>query len=420
MFPLQGRMHYGWVIVALTFGTVLMSTGIRTAPPVLIAPLEAEFGWDRASISLAISLYMLLQAATTPVQGQLIDRFGPRRVLIASLFVVSIGIALMPWVTEAWQFVALWGGVVGVGTGGATGVLGSIVATRWFSSNRGFVIGVLSNASSAGQLLFFPLLMAISLAAGWRAAVYTLAALVLFVLLPLILLYYRDAPEGETWATPASGSGAAAGAALPAGMSLAQALRTRDFWLLTVSYFICGSTDAGLTGTHLVPYAVESGVPEMAAAGIIGVMGLANVPGSLISGWRSDRYDSRWVLAAIFASRAVALALLPLLNDSGGLLLFAVLFGFGWIAQRAPMTQIVTNLYGVRSVGGILGWISPGHQVGAAGMAYLAGAIHTWTGGYEPAFQLGTALTVVATLAVLTIRKQAPANSTRARPVSDR
>ncbi len=252
--------------------------------------------------------------------------------------------------------------------------------------------------------------MAISLAAGWRAAVYTLAGLVLFVLLPLILLYYWDAPEGETWAAVVVGAGPRAGttaADAPVGMGLAQALRTRDFWLLTVSYFICVSTDAGLTGTHLVPYAVESGVGEMAAAGIIGVMGLANVPGSLISGWLSDRYDSRWVLAAIFASRAVALALLPGLTGSGGLLLFAVLFGFGWIAQRAPMTQIVTNLYGVRSVGGILGWISPGHQIGAAGMAYLAGAIHTWTGGYELAFQLGTALTVIATVAVLAIRKQA-------------
>jgi MFS family permease len=407
MLRLLGGLHYGWVMVGLTFGTVLLSTGIRTAPPVLITPLEAEFGWDRASLSLAISLYMLLQAATTPIQGQLIDNYGPRRVLIVSLLVVSAGILAMPWVTEAWQFVALWGGLVGVGTGGATGVLGSIVAARWFTANRGFVIGVLSNASSAGQLLFFPLLMAISLAAGWRAAVYTLAGLVLLVLLPLIVLLYRDAPKGETWARGAPRSRtAAATSADGEGVSLRQALRTRDFWLLTVSYFICGSTDAGLTGTHLVPYAVEGGVPEMAAAGIIGVMGVANVPGSLISGWLSDRFDPRWVLAAIFGSRVVALALLPALTGSGGLFVFAVLFGFGWIAQRAPMTQIVTNLYGQRSMGGILGWISPGHQLGAAGMAYLAGAIHTWTGGYDLAFQLGTALTLIATLAVLALRKE--------------
>jgi len=404
MLRLLGRLHYGWVIVGLTFGTVLLSTGIRTAPPVLITPLEAEFGWDRASISLAISLYMLLQAATTPIQGQLIDRYGPRRVLTLSLLVVAAGILAMPWVTEAWQFVALWGGLVGVGTGGATGVLGSIVAARWFTTNRGFVIGVLSNASSAGQLLFFPLLMAISLAAGWRAAVYTLAGLVLLVLLPLIVLLYRDAPKGERWISDGGRSRARGGDG--EGVSLRQALRTRDFWLLTVSYFICGSTDAGLTGTHLVPYAVESGVPELAAAGIIGVMGVANVPGSLIAGWLSDRFDPRWVLAAIFGSRVVALALLPALTGSGGLFVFAVLFGLGWIAQRAPMTQIVTNLYGQRSMGGILGWISPGHQVGAAGMAYLAGAIHTWTGTYDLAFQLGTALTVIATLAVLAVRKE--------------
>jgi MFS family permease len=374
---------------------------------VLINPLEAEFGWDRASISLAISLYMLLQAATTPVQGQLIDRYGPRRVLIVSLAAIALGIAVMPMVTEAWQFVALWGGVVGVGTGGATGVLGSIVATRWFTTNRGLVIGVLSNASSAGQLLFYPLLMAISLAAGWRAAIYTLSALVLLVLLPLVVVFMRDAPAAapaNSGATAGPSGPAAAGAELP-GMPLSAAVRTRDFWLLTLSYFICGSTDAGLTGTHLVPYAIERGVPDMAAASIIGVMGLANVPGSLVSGWLSDRYDPRRVLAAIFASRVVALALLPYLPGAEGLFVFALLFGFGWIAQRAPLTEIVTNLYGLRSVGGVLGWISPGHQVGAAGMAYLAGAIHTWTGSYDMAFQLGAGLTVAATLAVLAVRK---------------
>ncbi len=400
------RIYYGWVIVALTFGTVLVSTGIRTAPPILITPLETEFGWDRASIALSISLYMLLQAATTPVQGQLIDRFGPRRVLIASLCVISLGVFAMPFVTEVWQFVLLWGGVVGVGTGGATGVLGSIVVVRWFSTNRGLVIGVLSNASAAGQLLFYPLLMFIVLASGWRTALFSLSALVLVVVLPLVVLFMRDDPPQPLEDAPAAVTPPGTPAPPEITVSLHDALRTPDFWLLTVSYFLCGSTDAGLTGTHLIPYAIESGVPAMVAASVIGVMGLANVPGSLISGWLADRWDPRKVLAAIFASRVVALVLLPYMTDAAGLFGFAVLFGFGWIAQRAPMTNIVTALYGKRAVGGILGWISPGHQIGAAAMAYVAGLIRVEAGSYVPAFQLGAVLTVVAVVCCLAIRRE--------------
>lgn len=405
LHTLRTRLHYGWVVVALTFGTVLMSTGIRTAPPVLMTPLESEFGWDRASIAMAISLYLLLQAVTTPVQGELIDRYGPRRVLLVSLVVIAAAIFAMPFVTEVWQFVLLWGGVVGVGTGGATGVLGSIVVVRWFTSTRGFVIGVLSNASAAGQLLFYPLLMAVSLAFGWRAALFGLSALVLLVVLPLVALFFRDNPPSAPAEAVSAVSATAPAAAAEPNLTTRQAMRTPDFWLLAVSYFICGSTDAGLTGTHLVPYAIEQGVPELAAASIIGVMGLTNVPGSLISGWLSDRVDSRWVLAGIFATRVVALLALPYLSDPTGLFAFAVLFGFGWIAQRAPMTDIVTRLYGKRSVGGVLGWISPGHQLGAAVMAYAAGALHVATGSYLLAFQVGAALTFVAVVSVLLIRQ---------------
>ena len=160
---------YGWVVVALSFLAVLTAAGIRSAPSVLIHPLEAEFGWSRTAIASAASLNLLLYGLMAPAGGWLIDRIGPRRVVLASLAAIAAGLTGTVFIRELWQLVMLWGVVLGVATG-VTPSLGPSVATRWFVGRRGLAIGILTNANATGQVIFVPLIMAVIVASGWRSA----------------------------------------------------------------------------------------------------------------------------------------------------------------------------------------------------------------------------------------------------------
>ena len=152
------RIHPAWIVAACTFLVLLVAAGIRSVPGVLIVPLEAEFGWSRATISFAVAVNILLYGLAGPFAAAIIERFGLRRTIAVALVMVSSGVALTPLMWEPWQLVLLWGVVVGSGSGVTALVLASIIASRWFSSRRGLVMGVLTASTATGQLVFLPLL----------------------------------------------------------------------------------------------------------------------------------------------------------------------------------------------------------------------------------------------------------------------
>jgi MFS family permease len=393
------RFHYAWVVVAVTFLVLLASAGIRAAPGVLIKPLEGEFGWDRASISLAVAVSILAFGLGAPLSGGLIDRYGPRRVMLGGLALIAAGLAPLMWMRELWQLHLFWGVLTGLGTGAVTNVLGATVTLQWFRTHRGVVLGALAAASSAGQLIFLPALVGIVLVVGWRGAIALMAAVAVVLLVPVVV-FMRDRPADRglrPYGAMAEGVDDASDRAEgDRRTSLRDAARTRDFWLLASSFFVCGYTSNGLIGTHLMPHAVEHGFSEVTAAGALAVMGTMNIVGTLASGWLTDRYDNRRLLAMYYGFRALSIALLPFIVEVPLLFGFAVIYGLDWIATVPPTANLTAKLFGRASVGTLYGWIFCSHMVGAAIAAFLGGLFRDVLGDYTLVFLSAAILGLIA------------------------
>ncbi len=432
---IRGRLYYGWIIAAVTFLTLLAAAGIRSAPGVLIIPLEREFGWTRATVSLAVAINLVLYGLAGPFAAALMDRFGVRRVMLVSLTLLAAGVGLTALLRTPWQFDLLWGVVVGMGTDTTALVLGAYIATRWFVERRGLVMGLLTASTATGQLLFLPFLASLVVAHGWRTAVLAVTGATL-LLFPLVAVFMRNdprelglrplgaaaappvptAPPGEPAARP--GPGSVGGAALG---GLGQGLRSREFWLLAGSFYICGASTNGLIGTHLIPACMEHGIPEVMAAGLLAAMGVFDLIGTTVSGWLSDRWDSRYLLAWYYGLRGLSLLFLPaalgnqLLGLAAfrtpfafgaaplGLVVFAVFYGLDWVATVPPTVRLAADVFGKARVGIMFGWIAAAHQLGAATAAFGAGALRTWLGGYQVSFMAAGLLCLAAVGLVLRI-----------------
>ena len=408
--------YYGWFIVALSFLSNLTVAGIRSAPSVLIHPLEAEFGWSRAEISSAAGLNLLMLGLMAPIGGWLIDRIGPRRVILGCLSTLVVGLIATVFVQELWQLVVVWGIVLGVATG-VTPPLGASIASRWFESHRGLAIGIMTNANAAGQVVYLPLLMAIVVASGWRISLLTMAAASL-CLTPLVWLWMRDNPhdvglEPYRSSKPVNSGRAPINARgeirLISISAISEVFRTSTFWILAGCFFICGVTANGLIGTHLIPHAIERGIPQVTAATAVGIMGGASFIGTTFSGWLVDRIDPRKVLAVVYGLRGTSLFILPYVTEAWGLFGFAVLYGLDWYASGPATTTIIARTYGPQRVGRIFGLVFVFHQLGGASAALGGGWLRMLYGDYQTAFIVGGCLGLVAACLALTIQRQRPA-----------
>jgi MFS family permease len=301
--------------------------------------------------------------------------------------------------TDLWYLYLFWGLAVGIGTGAIGGVVGATVATRWFRSHRGLVIGLFAAAASMGQLLFLPTLVAITVSSGWRAAVGAMALAVVIATVPLAI-FLRNRPEDvglRRYGDDGSAAAVAADAAEDSRTTTIRgAVRSGDFWLLASSFFVCGYTSNGLIGTHLIPHAIDHGYSEVTAATAVGVMGLMNVVGTLGSGWLTDRYDNRRLLAVYYGLRAVGIASLPFISGVPALFGFAIVYGLDWIATVPPTTNLTAQLFGRASLGTIYGWIFFAHMAGAALAALLGGIAYDVLGDYSLVFLSAAALGFIA------------------------
>ncbi|CAO3457803.1 Uncharacterized MFS-type transporter [Azospirillum argentinense] len=408
------NVHYGWAVVGVTFLTMLVSAGAVGAPGVLLLPLQREFGWSIADISIALAIRLLLFGLMGPFAAALINRYGVKRMVLSSLTLVSGGLLLSLAMREVWQLILLWGFVVGFGTGLTAMVLGATVATRWFSRRRGLVVGLLTASSATGQLVFMPLLSMLTEQMGWRVALALLCGL-LWVAALAVLALMRDRPsdlglaaygeEGAATAPPPS-AGSVVAAALGA---LRDASKTRVFWVLFATFFICGASTNGLIQTHLIPLCVDFGVPEVRAASLLALMGVFDFVGTVASGWLSDRYDNRWLLFWYYGLRGLSLLFLPYSDFTlYGLSLFAVFYGLDWIATVPPTVRLTAERFGRERANLVFGWVFAGHQIGAACAAFGAGYARSTLDSYLPAFFIAGLLCLGAALLVPTLGR-APA-----------
>lgn len=422
--PLSVPFFYGWFIVGLSFLANLTAAGIRSAPSVLIHPLEAEFGWSRTAIASAASLNLLLLGVFAPIGGWLIDRIGARRVILGCLTTIALGLVATVFIQELWQLIVLWGIVLGMATG-VTPALGASIASRWFVHRRGLAIGIMTNANAAGQVVYLPLLMAIIVGFGWRSALLAMAA-ASAVMLPAIWLWMRDHPaevglepyRSKTLGAAESRRSYARGDIRPMSISgISEVFKTSTFWILSGCFFICGVTANGLIGTHLIPHAIERGIPQMTAATAVGIMGGASFIGTTFSGWLVDRVDPRKVLSVVYGLRGSSLFILPFVNEPAALFVFAVIYGLDWYASGPATTTIIARSYGADKVGRIFGLVFVFHQLGGASAAILGGWVRVHFGDYQIAFLVGGILGLIAACLALTVRStERPAPAIAAKP----
>ena len=407
------NVHYGWVVVAATFLTMLVTAGAVGAPGVFIVPLEKEFGWKTSEISSALAIRFVLFGLMGPFAAAFMNRFGVLRIVLTALTIVATVLAASLAMTQLWQLVLLWGIGVGLGTGLTAMVLGATVATRWFAERRGLVMGMLSASTATGQLIFLPLLAKMTALYGWRVSLcficlmIALAAAVVFFLM-------RDRPADiglppygakDVVPTPAHSESFTALVATPL-VVLKEAAGTAAFWVLFATFFICGLSTNGLIQTHFIALCGDYGLASVTAASVLAMMGVFDFFGTIGSGWLSDRFDNRWLLFWYYGLRGLSLLYLPYTDFTFyGLSLFAMFYGLDWIATVPPTVKLTTRYFGAEKTNVVFGWIFAGHQLGAATAAYGAGFTRTEFSTYLPAFFAAGVACIVAAALVLSLEK---------------
>lgn len=411
--PKASAGTYASLVAAVTFLSLFVAAGLRSAPGVMMVPLEINFGWDRATISASAAIGILLYGLVGPFAAALMLSFGIKRTMLAGLALMSASTFASLWMTQPWHYVLTWGVLSGIGSGAVASILGAAVVNRWFATRQGLVMGLLTASTATGSLLLLPFLAWLSQAGAWKpvALVVSLACL---ALIPLVLMLVPEHPAqvgvrryGETEDTPAPPplkQAATAGLAISA---LVRAARRPVFWLLFGTFFVCGLTTNGLVGTHMIAFCGDHGIAPVAAAGLLSTMGLFDLFGTTASGWLTDRYDPRKLLFVYYGLRGLSLIALPFLDFStASLMTFAVFYGLDWIATVPPTVKLANLHFGEREAPIVFGWVMVGHQIGAAVAAAGAGVIREVTGTYMPAFVIAGAFGLVAAMAVLWVRAE--------------
>lgn len=424
--PIRPRrgLHPAWSVAIVTFVTLIAAAAFRSVPSVLMDPLHMEFGWSHGTIGSAVAVNLLLFGLFSPFAAALMERFGLRRIVTVALLLIALGSGLTVFMTSAWQMILLWGVVIGIGTGSISMSFMAVVVGRWFVARRGLVSGVLTAAGATGQLIFLPLVAHLAEQAGWRLPALTVAATALLVV-PAVLLFLHDHPHDigvESYGASAADPTpirpeSSSGAARRAISVLRQAAGTGSFWLLALGFAICGASTNGLIGTHFVPAAHDHGMPATTAAGLLALIGVFDILGTVVSGWLTDRVDSRWLLVVYYTLRGASLMVLPALfgpDVAPPLWAFIIFYGLDWVATVPPTVALCRQLFGDRGPI-VFGWVFACHQIGAALAAVGAGMIRDAFGAYTPAFMISGALCAIAAVASLLVRRT-PAAPARTEP----
>jgi MFS family permease len=396
-------------VVGVMFFAQAVALGVRGTIGLLVQPWEAEFGWDRAAVSLTASLGFVVYGLAQAFSGRWADRTGPRAIFAASIAILGIGTLAVSSIVTLWQAYAIFGVLVMLGIGGASSPTSAVAVARWFTKGRGLALGIVGAGSAAGQFVLVPVMATLIGTLGWRAAFLWLGAGILIVALPVVVLLLRDDPAHG--AERASSTGSAAGPPLPT----AEILRHANFWWLALSFFVCGVTTSGLIDTHFIPYALDHHVAAVTAATAFGVLSLVNMVFTTLSGAVADKVGFARLLGWIYAGRAVVLGFLVFARDPASLFIFAVAFGIVDFSTVAPTTALSTVIFGRRSAGTVFGLVALSHQIGSALGSYAGGLVHDLTGSYAGFILAGAALSAAAAFMSWAI-SEAPAPLREAAP----
>ncbi|XVS65694.1 MFS transporter [Actinosynnema sp. CA-299493] len=408
---IRSKQNWAWVVAGVAFIALVGAAAFRATPGALIEPLQREFGWSTTTIGFAVSVNLMLFGLTAPFAAALMERLGVRKVVASALALVAVGSGLTVLMTTAWQLVLFWGVLVGLGTGSMALAFVATITGRWFVKHRGLVTGILTAGGATGQLVFLPVVAALAESSGWRSASVVVSVAALAVV-PLVLLFLREHPA-DVGVPPYGGDEvvpvppSTGGAARRAIGALTSAARTGPFWFLAAGFAICGATTNGLVGTHFIPAAHDHGMPTTTAAGLLALVGIFDIVGTVLSGWLTDRVDSRILLAVYYVLRGASLLVLPqLFHDSvhPSMLVFIIFYGLDWVATVPPTVALCRQVFGL-SAPVVFGWVFASHQIGAAIAATAAGLTRDHFGDYAPAWYVAGVLSIGAAFLSMKIKR---------------
>ena len=391
-----------WLLLLAATMTLLVTMGIRQSLGLFVQPIRAGTGLGIVQISFALAVAQLVWGAAQPLFGIWADKRGSGRVLVFGGALLVVGMALTPFLTSQWGLVLTLGilGAAGAGAGSFSVLIGA-VAQRIEAGQRSMAAGVINAGGSFGQFVFAPFAQAVISAAGWAAGMWAMAAAAL-VTLPLAWpLRRREAPAA-----------AASAQTVDAGIGLSEqlriAFRDRSYWMLHVGFFTCGFHIAFLV-THLPTEIALCGLSDKVSATALALIGLFNVGGSLAIGALGQRYRMKWLLALMYASRALLIALYLVLPPTPMVFYaFAAGLGMTWLATVPPTAGIIGKLFGARYLATLFGFTLLSHQVGGFLGAWLGGLALDRFGDYSWMWYADIALALVAAAANLPIREQSP------------
>ncbi len=407
-------IHYGWVMASLAFLTTVFSSASFTMPHVLILPITGEFDWQISDVTTPISLMFLTLAAMAPFGSALMLRFGISQVVATTSLLIGLGLVCTTQIFLKWHLFV----TIGIFLGLAAGMIGlgltATVATRWFTARRGLVVGILTAGFAAGQLTFVPLAAWLAANYDWRLAV--LPALIGSGICGIsFLLLGKDWPSqlglppfGETDLKPPPPPTKENPIYISFSF-LKEAIKVPVFWMLNVTFFICGLSSTGIVGQHFIPFCSDNNIGTVVAAGYLALMGVFNFLGTVGSGWLSDRFNNYNLLAIYYGLRGLSLIWLPYSDfDVFSLTLWAIFFGLDFIATVPPTVRLAGEFFGPVKSPVLFGWVFASHQVGSAVAAFAAGETRDSVLTYLPAFVAAGISCFIAVLLVIAFRRYRP------------
>ncbi len=397
----------GWIVVFVMFLALSMVSATRASIGLAMPSLEAEMGWSRSFISTVVAWALISMAIMSPLIGNLLDKFGPRRILLAGLIVTAGALVAASRATEPWMMLVAYSLFAGIGFGIVSKNVASATIARHFEQNRGLAVGVANAGSTAGHIALLPVMAIILATFGWRWGYLFLAA-VCVVLIPVVLGLIRPGahPAAVRRGRPAIDD------AVPVGLGarLKVLFANRTFLALLGSYTICGFTATGMIDTHFLPYAVACGIPIVVGATAYGVLAAFNMGGMALAGYLADRINRPRLLAFIYIMRGLSYIILLMvpLYDPNLIWVFAVIFGLFDYSTIPVTTSIVATHVGLRTIGLSLGVLAMFHAAGGALGAFLGGVLYDAFSKYDWVWISAIALALLAGLLVLTIRENRP------------
>jgi predicted MFS family arabinose efflux permease len=376
-------------------GILMVTMGARQSLGLFIGPIGTSTGLDIATISLALAIGQFTWGAIQPVAGAVADHFGPRAVLIGGLLLLALGSAVTPFVHSGFGLTFTLGLLAAIGAGaGSFSVLIGAAARRLPIEAQGSASGVINAGGSFGQFVFAPILQKLIQSVGWMGAMWTMAAMTLTAL-PLVGKLTRpvDKPIAHTDADHG------------VLKAIGSAMKDRSYLLLHAGFFTCGFHIAFLV-THLPGEVHLCGLPPSVASWSLAIIGLANIFGSLYAGWCIARYRSKYILAAMYASRVLLIGFYLLMPRTElTFYLFAAGLGFTWLATVPPTAAIVGKLFGFRYLATLFGLTLLTHQIGGFFGAYLGGLAISRFGDFGWMWYADMALATFAAIINLPIRE---------------